>query len=642
MTVLDPGEILSIHKGYADQFSALATSGLTAAFAALSNSAIFQYNPAQIAIAFPDIGSAKSVGSLPNLPSNPTIAPLGNFITYVDIPNDQTGNAPVAPLSGVPTFVPPTTPNTSAPTFNAVAPPDPNPLTLPPVPSYLALPGYALPYPTVNVPVAPTISTATFDGVKPGPLAPLDPNSLVTNYQTERQSRLGALPTYAAGVADSMIAKYAPEFASLRAQINAAIIAYTSPSTGGGIGLPTQIEGAILARNTDRNVQEFNRAVNTALDTVAKRGFSLPTGVVQGGLLQARMAMGDAQVRGSTDVALKNVELEQKNFQFMFELGEKLEEKMLDTVTGYLNLSLQIDQQSIASAKEIVATFIGAYNLQVMVFRAMYDGYQADAEVYKAKIEGLLANVQLYEAQIKAELAKVEINKATVDVLRVVASVNQSLADAYKTQVEAATATLEISRLQVAVFEAKARAYASQGGAYESQWNAYRSQVDGALAPFKGYEAQIQGFVAQVQAYQAQVAAFEAKVRAVSEQNKSVTSFNEGQVRVYTAQADAAIKIYEGQVAGYSAQSSAIIKQSEIEVEYWRTKANIIFQEYNVAVNQTFEYAREQMNLFRGQMEAAITAANGLAHAAGTAGILAGGAMGGLTSLGASVVTSTQ
>jgi hypothetical protein len=37
------------------------------------------------------------------------------------------------------------------------------------------------------------------------------------------------------------------------------------------------------------------------------------------------------------------------------------------------------------------------------------------------------------------------------------------------------------------------------------------------------------------------------------------------------------------------------------------------------------------MNLFRGQMEAAINAANGLAHAAQVAGNLAGGAMQGLT-----------
>jgi hypothetical protein len=113
-------------------------------------------------------------------------------------------------------------------------------------------------------------------------------------------------------------------------------------------------------------------------------------------------------------------------------------------------------------------------------------------------------------------------------------------------------------------------------------------------------------------------------------------------LRVYATEADIAIKPYEGLTQQYVAESNAAIKQADIEVEYWRTTASLVMQDWNVAVQQMFEYAREQMNLFRGQMEAAISAGNGLAHAAQVAGSLAGSAMAGLTSFAGNLVSSEQ
>jgi hypothetical protein len=75
-------------------------------------------------------------------------------------------------------------------------------------------------------------------------------------------------------------------------------------------------------------------------------------------------------------------------------------------------------------------------------------------------------------------------------------------------------------------------------------------------------------------------------------------------------------------------------------IEYWRTKANMIFTEYNANLNQTFEFAREQMNLFLAQLNAGITASQGLVQAANVAGNLAGSAMQGLSSFAGNIVTN--
>lgn len=631
MPSMTPEEILQIHKDYADQFASLAQSGLMGAFNALSASGIFDYTPSLVSITMPDFGNPKGVGTLPPLPDDPELPDLDDMENFVGIPNDNTGSAPPRDYPAAPTLQMPAKPPYMH-NFTAVAPADPDDPTMPPQPSYIAMPALNLPYPTIDVPTAPILTMPIFDGQRPDALAIPEADAIVALYRTEMNDHRNIVATFAQGQADSLIAKYVPEFAALRARINQSIIDYTDPVAGGGVGIPQNIEGAIHARAGDRNNLEFQRALDTSADTLAKMGYTIPPGAMLDVLRQARTAMGDAMVKSSTDIATKNLELEQQNFQFMLKLGETLEEKLLDTVSSYLKLSLEMDQLAIAAAKEIVATYIAAYNLQVLVYRALWEGYRADADVFKTKIDALEATVRLYEAEIKAELAKTEVNNAHVNVLRAVADVNQSLAMAYKAAVDAAVATLEPARISTLIYESKARAYASEVAAYEARWRGYTAEVEGELGRVKAYEAQVNGYTAQVNGYRAKVEAYSAQVGAAAATNRAVADHNLSVVQTYKAQADAAIAIFNGRIAGYTAESEVILKEAQIEIEHWRTKANLIFQEYNVAVQQMFEYAREQMNLFRGQMEAAINAANGLAHASQVAGNLAGQAMGGLTS----------
>lgn len=631
MPGMTPEEILQIHKDYADQFASLAQSGLTGAFSALSSSGIFDYNPAGISIKMPDVGSPGDVGPLPTMPPDPEIPEIGDLLPFRELPNDTSGSAPYPRYGSAPTYSAPTTPGMVR-EFTDAAPADPANPSLPAVPAYLPLPSSTLPYPVVTVPDAPVLSTPNFEGVRPDDIAMPDPDVIVADYRSEQNSHRNMLPVFMQSNVDALIVKYAPDYPLIRSRINTAITDYTHPVTGGGVSVPANVETAIMARASDRNALEFLRAVDTSAETLAKKGYSMPPGALLGALRNARTAMGDAQVKASTDIALKNVELEQQNFQFMLKLGEQLEEKMIDMTLGFMKLTLEIDAQSIAAAKEIVSAYIGAYNVQALIYRAMWDGYQADAMVFKARIDALESQVRIYEAEIKAEMAKVEINKSVVDVLRAVADVNRALAESYKVQVDAALAPLEVARIRTSIFEVKARAYASEVAAYEARWRGYTAQVEGELGKFKAFESQVNGYVAEVNGYKAVVDAYTAKVNATAETNKAVAGHNESVIREFTARAEAAIKVFDGQVAAYSAESNVVVKQAEIEVEYWRAKANFIFQEFNVAVQQTFEFAREQMNLFRGQMEAAINAANGLAHASQVAGNLAGQAMGGLTS----------
>ena len=639
MSDLSPEELLQIHKQYADTFAAIAQSGLASAFDRFSQSNLFKYNPARITITAPDFGTPNKNIDLPFAPPSPKLPELDALVLPLDVPNPDYTDAPPNTLTRIPVYVPPQKPP-QVPGWTEPPPSINTAVILPPDPNFLPMGVLVLPYPTISTPLAPSITMPVFEGRRPNDIVVPDPATIVNSYTTEQAAHRNMLPGFMQTNTDALITKYAPEYNALRSQINNAIVAYTNSTTGGGIGIPVQIEQAITARASDKNNIEFQRALETAADTIAKQGFSIPSGALLATLRQARTAMGDAQVRGNIELATKNLELEQQNFQFMLKLGEALEEKMMDVITQYLQLMLRMDELSIQSAKEIVTAYLGAYNLQVLVYKALWDGYQVDAEVFKAKISALESQIRLYEAEIKAELAKTEINKAHVDILRAIADVNQAFANTYKVRLEAAMAPLEVARVQLALYESKIRAFAAQVQVYEAQWGGYKAEVEGEVGKLRGYEAQATAYTAQVNGFKAQVDGFSARVASVGEANKAIQGRNEATIKVFSTQAEVAIKTFEGLIAAYSAESNVAIRQAEIEVEYWRTTANLIMQEYTTTMHQTFEFAREQMNLFRGQMEAAISAGTGLAQVAAVAGNLAGGAMAGLTSFAGKLVNS--
>ena len=631
-----PEQIYELHKGYADQFTQLTQSGLISAFSALSNSGIYQYTPAGISIKFPDLGNPASPGALPSAPDGVELNELtGLKDKFADIPNPSFGNAPTGGIGSPPTYHAPSTPSSALRSFTA-QPPQPVPAYVAPTdPQYLT--GYTYTEIPLGTVTKPTLTNPIFDGRKPDDLVIPAAETIITRYEDEQQGHRNMLPAFARETAVAFIAQFAPEYNAVRTKINNAIVNYN-----GGAGIPSHIEGAIMARANDRASQEFTKAVNTAAENIAKRGFTLPPGALQAVLTQSRAMMGDAVVRASTEVATKNLELEQQNMQFMLKLGEALEEKILDVSTQYLALSIKMDEQAIASAKEIVATYINAYNLQVLVYKAMYEGYAADAAVFKARIDANDSLVRMFDSEIKAELAKSEVNKARVAVLTAMSETNRAMSQAYTAAVQGRLAPIEAAKAGAQVFEAQARGYAAEASAFEARWRAYSAQVEGAIAPIKGYEAQAQGYTAQANAYRAAAEGYAAQVQGLAEQNKSVAVYNEVKIKEYVAIADAKLKELDKQIAQYSAESGVVIEQAKVELEYWRAKANLTFQEYNAALNTTFEYAREQMAVFLGQLNAAINAAQGLAQASNVAGNLAGSALQGLTAMGATFVTSQQ
>ena len=691
---LTPEEVFYIHKQYADQFAGLTQSGLGSAFNALAYGGLYGYSPAKIDITFPDVGEPKD-----KEPGEPSPKPMkepveigdkkydlvrsekfepiptlkvgaaatgGSGITGVLVASSSVsmggasgtsvgiGGRPTRWMGNPPEWVEPLPkPSINAPEKKIVAPTVNLQVTsphgaftsnggiitgriaLPDEPTYMPYPNLVLPYPTLRLPTKPPITTPVFEGVRPATLTPIDGEALVAKYTTEQQDHRTMLPAFAQETAVAFIDAFAPEYNDIRIKINKIIANYE-----GGTGVPANIEGAIMARANDRASQEFTKAVNTAAENISKRGFTLPPGALQAVLTQSRMMMGDAIVRSSTEVATKNLELEQQNFQFMLKLGEALEEKILDVTTQYLALSIKMDEQSIASAKELVAINIGAYNLMVLVYKAMLDGYQTDAEVLKARIAANESLVKLFGEEIKAELAKNEINTSTVALFKAMVDINAGFSAEYKAKLEAALAPVEIMKLQLGMFESQIRGYTAEVGAYEAQWRAYASRLESSMTPLKVYEEKVRVFGQEVAAFKAEIDGYSAQAQAAADTNKAYAQHNAAMIESYGSEISYPMKVKDHEMAVWTTTEAKLLKDAELEIEYWRTKANMIFTEYNANLNQTFEFAREQMHLFLGRMQAGVTANQGLVQAAQVAGNLAGSAMQGLSSFAGNIVSS--
>lgn len=642
---ISPEEILQLHKSYADEFTQLASSGLLSAFAALGQSGLFDYTPTQIAINVPQFGRPNTDIPLPALPDDPKLVDLGALLSMKEIPNlNGNLNPPALPtsLTQVPVYDAPGQPEGGTPALTAAAPAGAVTPTMPPAPSYIPLGSLVLPYGAndIRIPTAPTLTDPVFEGRRPNDIVVPDAGFFVTQYKTDLADQRTRIPAYVRDNVDALMTQYCPEYAALRARINGIILSYTDPDTGGGAGIPAHIETAIYSRATGRNAEEAVTAIETTAKALGKRGHTLPALALQAAVKDALTKMGDANVKASTDLATKNLEMEQQQFQFVLKLGESLEEKILDVITQWSKLALEMDAQALASAKEILAAYLGAYNLQVLVYKALWDGYAVDAQVFRDKIAALDGQVRLYEAEIRAELAKTEINKDYVAVLQAIVGMNRALSEDYKVRLDVAMAPLEVVKINNSIYELRVRAFASEVQGYEARWNAYRAQVDGELGKFKAFSDLAAAYASQVAGYKAQIEGYAAQVDAIAKTNTAIAGRNQATLDVFRVRNNAVIEVFGKQIAGYTAESNVAVQQANIELEYWRTTSNLIFQEFSVVLNQTFEYAREQMNLFRGQMEAAISAANGLAHASSVAGQLAGSAMQGLTSFAGNLVTS--
>lgn len=106
--------------------------------------------------------------------------------------------------------------------------------------------------------------------------------------------------------------------------------------TNGGTGIPATIEAQIWQRGRDRITTESRRTKNQIVSGFASRGFMIPSGALRRDLKQVDLAALATSGENSTNIAVKQAELEIENIKFAVEQVLNARTAALGTATDYI------------------------------------------------------------------------------------------------------------------------------------------------------------------------------------------------------------------------------------------------------------------------------------------------------------------
>jgi hypothetical protein len=625
----DPLAIMEEHDLLAGQLVGEARDALNAAAQALGQAGSTEYTPFEFSYPVMAFGSPNVTTQVPGLPQAPNLDNMPNIQTVpVDVPDFTEAFSAQAPT--VPSITIPSDPSPYLPS-SLTAPAMSQNITLPSSPSLLPLPSTTLPYPTLNIPSAPVLVDPTFSGVAPDPIQSITLADYLALLTATYQTYSNSIPA----LVQSNWRQWYATLMSDHPLLGTMLTAINGYLATGGSGVPTTVEDAIVTRAQDRVSGEQKRASGKVWQEMAKRGLWMPSGALLSGLKEAAQLESEAVSKVTTDVAIKNIELEHDHMKFMLDFGKGMETLLCGTSMEIAKVQTELNGQAIEITKTVLTGMIEINKAIIQIYLARWEGYKAGVEVYKAQIEAQVARITMYKAQIEAELAKTEIDKATVAILEAIINANQASVNLYKAQIEGETAKLEIDRTRATIFEAQTRGFVAQVEAYRARWDGYSSQVKGQEAKAQVYAEQVKGYVGLVDAYRAKAGAYEARTRGFAARTDAASKSNVSQLAAWTAKAEGLLKAYGYNMEAYRTQWTAAVEQMKIQSTYWQSSMESIRAFNTTLSQQQMELGRENLAQWSVRLESTVRAAQGLQAVGNVYAQTAGSIMAGVTSLAA-------
>lgn len=491
------------------------------------------------------------IPTTPTLDISPLFVPEAPTDTsvYTDIgptspfDNVSFGNAPTE----VPTFREPSRPADpgnapSAPSFQTA-------FTIPEPPALLSA---ALPStPTINdvtVPAAPELTIPKFDFQNQRPLATiadLDEATVRNAMDTAFDEKSLDMQLNADELVRQWIDEYNPEYHTQLAAIETQLAKYLQ----GGTGLSEEIETKIYDRARAKNDLETKRAQDAIVADAAAKGFSLPTGAVFSAMNRARQEAATNNSKTSSEIAIAQAEMEQKNLQFAVTTSAGIRASMVGAASAYMGHVINIQGQAMRYAEMTYQTIVGVYNAAVQVFSARMDQFRVYATIYDTEIKGVLAEAELYRTEIAGLESAVNVDRAKVEAFKAVIDAATAAANMYRAQIDAALGQANMEKLKIEAFQAEVQAYGAKVQALNSQWGGYTAELQGNRSRLETFNARLEAYSAGVKAQQTKIEAHAITTKAIADTNASKASVYQTRLNTFRAQIDASKTVLEAEVA---------------------------------------------------------------------------------------------
>lgn len=335
--------------------------------------------------------------------------------------------------------------------------------------------------------------------------------------------------------------------------IQAAIDRLTDNIENGGTGLTAAIEDAIWARELERNEQQLEDTTDKTIQMWAKKGFSLPDGMLANSLSDIQKEYMNRKIDRAREIGIKQAELEQANIFKSLELAVSLSEKLINMLISY--------EELVFKGQEATARFANEYiDLQIKTYMSLVEAYRATAQVHEMRVRGEIAKVELYKAQLDAQRLIGEVNEQTVKVYSERIQATMALVERYKVEVGAMVSELEVEKTKIE--------------ANKVQMDIWAKKADVEIARYSGaidlYRAKTQYNVASAElssknaeaSVRATIAAVEASVRSAESADRSMNLKAQIQMEAARGVAQATAAMAAGAMAAASAQASISYSES--------------------------------------------------------------------------------
>jgi hypothetical protein len=259
------------------------------------------------------------------------------------------------------------------------------------VDSAIALAG---PAPLVNT---PALDTSYVPPVSPG-LVPSDPSDAKAIYDDTNAEISQKLE-------DGFASFQATYFPDIQPAADAALDWLLKSLTTGGTGIGAGTEAQIWERDRARILGESGRAEAEAFSTFANRGFPLPPGALNAGLLQIRKTAADQLAAQSRDIAIKTADTEIENARLAVQQATSLRLSALAAAGDYIK-TLVLGPQT---AMQLATGLVGLRN---DFNRSLVSLYQAQTAAIEPRVRLAIADADLKmrgeEANQRSQLTVIE------------------------------------------------------------------------------------------------------------------------------------------------------------------------------------------------------------------------------------------
>lgn len=367
----------------------------------------------------------------------------------------------------------------------------------------------------------------------------------------------------------------------------------------GGTGLPAAVAQALRDRAYSALDVSERRAIQTATDEFASKGWEEPNGLLAERLAEVRQNNQNQRNALSRDIYIRDEELAIQNLQFAVTQGIALESALMGDHLEFMRLGL--------SAAQVAQEFrIRVFDARVSLANLGLQAYQVDAQVWRDQLQGELMKLEVYKAELEGAKARGELNEQDVRIYAQRIEAVSALADVYRADVEAAKAVAEQNKTLVDVERGRIQAYAERVGAYKVEWDAFASKQQSNTIRVQRYGLVEQGYSTRVGAWaQTQNQKLEQQRLHIAEADQQLRAW-EGGLHKMLADIDAEkarlaavtgafgsrVALFGAQAAVETAASDANLRAMTVGIEKEKARTGTALENARLAVNQLLEVNR--------------------------------------------------